>query len=127
MGKICSVPISFLVQRGQGIKLTSFVSKKCLEKNTLMPVLEKEFTGEGYEGAIVLEPKTDIYLNKPISPSKSFLDNFFLLYFNTNNEPCLDTTIGVLFRYSSSNINFFISYKLFKLYSLSKNSISLLY
>jgi DNA polymerase elongation subunit (family B) len=29
MAKICSVPVSFLVFRGQGIKLTSFVAKKC--------------------------------------------------------------------------------------------------
>ena len=32
MSRICSVPISFLVFRGQGIKLTSFVAKKCREK-----------------------------------------------------------------------------------------------
>jgi DNA polymerase elongation subunit (family B) len=33
MSSICSVPISFLVFRGQGIKLTSYVAKKCMEKN----------------------------------------------------------------------------------------------
>ena len=41
MAKICSVPISFLVIRGQGIKLTSYMAKKCREKNTLMPVIDK--------------------------------------------------------------------------------------
>jgi len=41
MAKICSVPINFLVMRGQGIKLTSYVAKKCREKRTLMPVIEK--------------------------------------------------------------------------------------
>ena len=68
MSKLCSVPISFLVLRGQGIKLTSFISKKCREKNTLMPVL-KNFThdDEGYEGAIVLEPKCNIYLDNPVA------------------------------------------------------------
>ena len=37
MSRICSVPISFLVFRGQGIKLTSYVAKQCLKNDTLMP------------------------------------------------------------------------------------------
>ena len=67
MAKICSVPINFLVMRGQGIKLTSFVSKKCREKRTLMPVIEKGSLDEGFEGAIVLEPKCDLYLDNPVA------------------------------------------------------------
>jgi DNA polymerase elongation subunit (family B) len=67
MSKICSVPISFLVLRGQGIKLTSYVAKKCREKRTLMPVLDKQESDEGYEGAIVLEPKCDLYLDNPVA------------------------------------------------------------
>jgi DNA polymerase elongation subunit (family B) len=67
MAKICSVPISFLVLRGQGIKLTSYVAKKCREKRTLMPVIEKLDSDDGYEGAIVLEPKCDLYLDNPIA------------------------------------------------------------
>lgn len=67
MAKICSVPINFLVMRGQGIKLTSFVSKKCREKRTLMPVIEKGSLDEGYEGAIVLDPKCDLYLDNPVA------------------------------------------------------------
>jgi len=57
MSKLCSVPISFLVMRGQGIKLTSFIAKKCREKNTLIPVIDKDTSNDGYEGATVLEPK----------------------------------------------------------------------
>ena len=67
MATICSVPISFLVMRGQGIKLTSYIAKKCREKNTLMPVIEKGDMDEGYEGAIVLEPKCDLYLDNPVA------------------------------------------------------------
>ena len=67
MAKICSVPINFLVMRGQGIKLTSFVSKKCREKRTLMPVIEKGNLDDGYEGAIVLDPKCDLYLDNPVA------------------------------------------------------------
>jgi DNA polymerase elongation subunit (family B) len=67
MSKICSVPINFLVMRGQGIKLTSYIAKKCREKKTLMPVIEKGGLDEGYEGAIVLDPKCDLYLDNPVA------------------------------------------------------------
>ena len=67
MAKICSVPINFLVMRGQGIKLTSFIAKKCREKKVLMPVIEKGDADEGYEGAIVLDPKCDLYLDNPVA------------------------------------------------------------
>jgi len=67
MSKICSVPINFLVMRGQGIKLTSYIAKKCREKNTLMPVMDKPLFDDGYEGAIVLPPKCDLYLDNPVA------------------------------------------------------------
>lgn len=67
MAKLCSVPMDFLVMRGQGIKITSFIAKKCREKNTLMPVIQKSEGDEGYEGAIVLEPKTNLYLDDPVA------------------------------------------------------------
>ena len=67
MSRICSVPISFLVFRGQGIKLTSYVAKKCRDKNTLMPDLEKSGSDDGYEGAIVLPPKCSIYMDNPVA------------------------------------------------------------
>jgi len=67
MSRICSVPISFLVFRGQGIKLTSFVAKKCREKGTLMPDLEKTTDNDGYEGAIVLPPKCSMYMDNPVA------------------------------------------------------------
>jgi len=67
MAGLCSVPMDFLVMRGQGIKLTSFIAKKCRERNTLMPVLDKAMDDEGYEGAIVLPPKCDLYLEDPVA------------------------------------------------------------
>jgi DNA polymerase elongation subunit (family B) len=67
MSRICSVPISFLVFRGQGIKLTSYVAKKCREKNTLMPDLERIEYADGYEGAIVLPPKCSMYMDNPVA------------------------------------------------------------
>ena len=67
MARICSVPISFLIFRGQGIKLTSYVAKKCREKNTLMPDLDRSGSNEGYEGAIVLPPKCAMYMDNPVA------------------------------------------------------------
>jgi len=67
MANLCSVPMDFLVMRGQGIKLTSYIAKKCREKNTLLPVLDKGSSDEGYEGAIVLEPKCNLYLDDPVA------------------------------------------------------------
>jgi len=66
MSKLCSVPMSFLIYRGQGIKLTSYVAKKCREKGVLMPVINKGSKDDGYEGAIVLEPKCGLYLDNPV-------------------------------------------------------------
>jgi DNA polymerase elongation subunit (family B) len=82
MSSICSVPIEFLIMRGQGIKLTSYISKQCRKRNTLMPVLPvKEFDG-GYEGAIVLDPKCAIYTDpvavcdyKSLYPSSMISEN----------------------------------------------------
>ena len=67
MSKICSVPINYLIFRGQGIKLTSFIAKECRQNNTLMPVLQKKDNNNGYEGAIVLEPKCGLYLKNPVA------------------------------------------------------------
>ena len=61
--------------RGQGIKLTSYIAKKCREKGTLMRTIEKQEyeapkdgnTWTGYDGAIVLPPKCNLYLDNPVA------------------------------------------------------------
>ena len=67
MSKLCSVPIQFLVMRGQGIKLTSYMALKCAEKDILMPLISKGDEDDSYEGAIVLDPKCGLYLDKPVA------------------------------------------------------------
>ena len=67
MARLCSVPMSYLVFRGQGIKLTSFLAKKCREKGVLMPVIRKGNRNDAYEGAVVLTPKTGIYLEEGVA------------------------------------------------------------
>ena len=64
---ICSVPIDFVAMRGQGIKLLSFIAKECATKKMCMPVMAKNKSNDGYEGAIVLPPKPGLYINDPVA------------------------------------------------------------
>ena len=64
---ICNVPINFIVMRGQGIKLTSLIVKRCNEQGVLVPVIPKGQWDEAYEGARVLIPKTGIYTDIPVA------------------------------------------------------------
>lgn len=72
MANVCSVPLSYLFMRGQGIKIFSLVSKKCMELNYAIPVISyknnenNDSENEGYEGATVLEPKIGIHF-EPIA------------------------------------------------------------
>jgi len=67
IASVCSVPIDFIVMRGQGIKLLSFIANKCADKNTLMPVLQKAEGDGGYEGAICFPPKCGLYIDNPVA------------------------------------------------------------
>lgn len=70
MGNVCLVPFSYLFMRGQGIKIFSLIAKECMDKGFLIPVIKSAYDTDieedGYEGAVVLEPKEGIYLNDPI-------------------------------------------------------------
>jgi len=71
MGNVCLVPLNYLFKRGQGIKIFSLINNECKKKGFLIPVIkgynsEDVIDADGYEGAIVLEPKAGIYLNEPI-------------------------------------------------------------
>ena len=61
MSNVCYVPFSFLFLRGQGIKIFSLVSKKCMELNYSIIDFRKSKENIRYDGAIVLEPKKGIY------------------------------------------------------------------
>lgn len=83
MANVCSVPLSFIFLRGQGIKIFSLVSKECRKDRFIMPVVKckrddkvkynSKFTysqeegmsrtNEGFEGAGVLNPMKGIYLD----------------------------------------------------------------
>jgi DNA polymerase elongation subunit (family B) len=67
MANVCSVPLSYIFLRGQGVKIFSLVAKFNRKANYVMPVLKKpsynndEEDAVGYEGAIVFEPTVGFY------------------------------------------------------------------
>ena len=69
MAEVCKVPMSFVLLRGQGIKIFSAVASIAATRNQ---ILKTQPNGNSdmewsYEGAIVIEPKIDMYLDQPIS------------------------------------------------------------
>jgi DNA polymerase elongation subunit (family B) len=69
MANVCSVPVSYIFTRGQGIKIESLIFKACRERDIVIPVLStpKQSGGEdSYEGAIVLNPDPGFYSQSPI-------------------------------------------------------------
>ena len=62
MGNVCLVPLSYLFNRGQGIKVYSLVVKQCRDEGFLIKELHKDdIDKNGYEGAIVFDPEPGIY------------------------------------------------------------------
>ncbi len=52
MARVTGVPVSFLISRGQQIKVFSMILRKCRDVKLLVPTLKKSGVGsdEGYEG-----------------------------------------------------------------------------
>jgi DNA polymerase elongation subunit (family B) len=85
MANVCSVPVSFIFMRGQGVKIESLIFKECRIRDQLIEVLpapknsfgqkpaepviddeeeeEKKPEDTRYEGAFVLDPVTGIYFD----------------------------------------------------------------
>lgn len=69
MANVCSVPVSYIFTRGQGIKIESLIFKFCAEVGQLVEVMPAAAYGKGavlevqdsYEGAIVLDPAAGFY------------------------------------------------------------------
>lgn len=67
MANVCTVPISYIFTRGQGIKIESLIFKYCRQHGIVIPVLEQSRgSDESYEGAIVLDPEPGFYATSPI-------------------------------------------------------------
>lgn len=68
MAKACWVPLSFLSERGQQIKVFSQMAKKARELNFIIPTFKRDGGSngasgddDGYQGATVLEAQTGAY------------------------------------------------------------------
>jgi DNA polymerase delta subunit 1 len=62
MARVTGVPVSFLISRGQQIKVFSMILRKCRKEKLLVPTLTKRGNPDGgYEGATVLDPIKDYY------------------------------------------------------------------
>ncbi|KAK9468645.1 DNA polymerase family B-domain-containing protein [Lipomyces arxii] len=62
MARVTGVPFSFLLSRGQQIKVISQLFRKALELKLVIPNLKQEGSGdEQYEGATVIEPIRGYY------------------------------------------------------------------
>ena len=68
MANVCSVPVSYIFTRGQGIKIESLIFKYCRERGIVIPVLPipKQGSDDSYEGAIVLDPEPGFYATSPV-------------------------------------------------------------
>jgi DNA polymerase delta subunit 1 len=66
MAKACWVPLSFLSERGQQIKVFSQMAYKARQLNFIIPTFKKSglpVSDEGYEGATVLDAQAGAYYN----------------------------------------------------------------
>lgn len=61
MARVTGVPFSFLLSRGQQIKVISQLFRKCLDLNIVIPNMKSENVNEEYEGATVIEPVRGYY------------------------------------------------------------------
>lgn len=69
MANVCTVPVSYIFTRGQGIKIESLIFKFCQERGIVIPVLPVPSAIEAedsFEGAIVLDPEPGFYSTSPI-------------------------------------------------------------
>lgn len=75
MANVCSVPVSYIFTRGQGVKIESLIFKDCYQRNMLVVTKEAPSRNvnavptepqESYEGAIVLDPIPGFNMDSPI-------------------------------------------------------------
>lgn len=61
MARVTGVPFSYLLSRGQQIKVISQLFRKCLQIDTIIPNMQSQATDEQYEGATVIDPIRGYY------------------------------------------------------------------
>ena len=77
MANVCTVPVTMIFTRGQGVKIESLIFKFCHNANltivtqtstpfNYVPVEGEQEAQDSYEGAIVLDPTPGFYTKSPI-------------------------------------------------------------
>eukprot|EP00392_Amoebophrya_sp_AT5.2_P000852 g854.t1 len=66
MARVTGTPLNFLLFRGQAIKVFGQILRRAKDSGYIAPAKKVEQSGEQFDGATVLEPKTDFY-DKPIA------------------------------------------------------------
>ncbi len=61
MARVTGVPFSYLLTRGQQIKVISQLFRKCRDLDIVIPNMKSENVNEEYEGATVIEPVRGYY------------------------------------------------------------------
>jgi DNA polymerase elongation subunit (family B) len=108
MANVCHVPLSYIFLRGQSIKVFSLVSKKCRERNHVIPVIKKPWKGNnskfkfqkkevveeeedvGYEGATVFVPETGVHEDPVVVLDYSSLYPRSMIQKNMSHETLLE-------------------------------------
>lgn len=67
MARVTGVPLSYLLTRGQQIKVMSMLYRKCLPLGLVLPVARDRVEGAKYEGATVIDPVKGFYKDEPIA------------------------------------------------------------
>ena len=57
MARVTGVPLGYLLQRGQQIKVISQLMRKAKEQKLFIPVMQVSGSEETFEGATVIEPR----------------------------------------------------------------------
>lgn len=60
MARVTGVPISYLLTRGQQVKVVSQILRKAATQNLIMPTMKPQ-QGDDFSGALVIEPKRGYY------------------------------------------------------------------
>ncbi|KAH8093299.1 DNA polymerase family B-domain-containing protein [Cristinia sonorae] len=118
MARVTGVPFSYILSRGQSIRVISQLFRKAVEGDYIVPALKGEGSDEQYEGATVIEP-TKGYYDVPIAtldfsslyPSIMMAHN--LCYTTLTEKPVMDKLGYVLGEdyIQTPNNDFFVSSK----------------
>ncbi|EAY14750.1 polymerase zeta subunit, putative [Trichomonas vaginalis G3] len=61
LSRVCHVPVNYVLNRGQQIRVFSQILYKSVRRNLIIPALTSQKSDDQYQGATVIEPSTGYY------------------------------------------------------------------